>query len=129
MNSQERNLRLIDCGEPETPPPLIDVAAIADLRARLGDRAADEVLEDAIFEITESLFAIENAVAAGEAAKCERIIRRLGADAASIGLTALAAASQDFAATLASGDSAAEGAARLVSVAEASLTASALVAG
>lgn len=104
-------------------PPLLDFAVIDDLRARLGVFGFDELYEDAVFEITERLAAIETAMRRRAFARVGSLAEKLGADAMSIGFARCAAIARDLAQAVAADDvrSATALAERLISVGEDSL--------
>ena len=102
--TEHGKLRLIAGGGSDGAPPLLDFMVIDGLRNRLGVYAFDELYEDALFEITERLAAIEAAMKDGALARAASLAEKLGGDAFSIGFARCAAVARDLAFCILKGD-------------------------
>lgn len=125
----ERKLRVIDTGADRGEGErLLDQDAPARLRNDIGEAAFSEVLEDAIFEITERLAAFETAARVDDNAAAAEIADRLSVIARSIGFTAVATVAEIAASCCRDDDPVAARAvaSRLMRVGEDSLTRAAL---
>ena len=131
-DSPQTDLRVVPAqGMDGAPPPLLDHALMDDLRRRLGAYAFEELYEDAVFEITERLAAIEAAMKRRAHARVATLAEKLSADAKSIGFARCAAIAQLLSKRISMGNigEAPRLADRLISVGEDSLIRFASVVG
>jgi hypothetical protein len=102
---------------------VLDTAAIALLRRSLGDQRTREIVEEAVFHLSDRLGLLREALDAGDAAAARALAERIAALATQVGLASFARVARDLAGCLGRGDAAATAAvaARLARQAEESL--------